>query len=281
MNNFDNNYQNILKTIIERGEKVPNRTGIDTISVLGMQHHYDLSEGFPVLTTKKVLWEKAIAETLWFLSGECHNIAGLVQENREGKTIDARNIWDKWADEDGNLGRVYGTQWRSWKGADGKEVDQFDNAVWLIRNDPSSRRNIVTAWNPSELEDMALPPCHLQYQFTARNGKLHLHMHQRSCDVPIGVPFNIVGYAAILAMVAKLTGLERGQFIHTMHDAHIYENQIPGVWKMLDNVTGGGQREAPELRIHGDQKKIEDFKLSDFELVGYDPHPFVKIPVAV
>ncbi len=288
LNPTDRNYTNLLRDIVCNGDDVPNRTGIGTRSVLGRQLHYDLSKGFPIVSIKKTAWKKAVAETLWFLSGDCTNISGLVQTDRDGNTVDATNIWKPWQkNENGYLGPIYGFQWRHWASHSGKtyapdaEIDQIHNAIKRLKSHPDCRRNIVTAWNPDDIPDMALPPCHVLFQFTARNGKLHLHMYQRSCDVPIGVPFNMIGYGTILLVVAKLVGLDPGTFIHTLHDAHIYENQMDGVQTILERASDVVGLPHPQLVIHGEHKSIADFQLSDFELVGYEPLPAIKFPVAV
>lgn len=274
-NHHDYIYNTALEYVLDRGERVENRTGTDTISALGLSMRYDLGRGFPVLTAKHVAWKLAIAEMLWFISGKCDSLETLEPS--------ARKIWEPWADERGNLGPIYGSQWRHWNRAanwhDGatKAVDQLGEVVEAIKAGSTSRRLIVSSWQPSEIDEMALPPCHVMFQFTPRAGKLHLQLYQRSCDMPIGGPFNVAQYSALLCMVAKLAGLQPGTFIHSIHDAHIYVDQIDGVQEWLSRETF----EAPQLVIHGEQTTIDDFKLSDFELVGYKHAGKIELPVAV
>lgn len=286
MSIHDRTYLQMMLDVIADGEHVENRTGTDSVSVLGYQAKYDLEDGFPLLTTKKVNWKFPIAEMLWFISGKCDDIQGLVQTDRDGNEIDGRFIWDKWADENGKLGPVYGVNWRHWISMErdtvahvGVFVDQLQTSIDMLKTSPGSRRNIVTSWQPADVPDQALPPCHVLFKFTARNGKLHTHMWQRSLDIPIGGPFNICQYAALTMMVAKLCGLEPGVFTHSIDDAHIYVNQTDGCQTQL--ARDPWKHKAPKLIIHGDQQTIDDFRLEDFELVGYNHEPFIKFPVAV
>ena len=286
-NVHDQTYANLLVSVLKNGEHVTNRTGEDTISLLGVQAKYDLSKGIPAMTLRKFAWEKSLAEMLWFISGQCYKLDGLVQTNRAGEVVDARNIWEPWATDGGRLGPIYGAQWREWYGhqyddfaIDGVEIDQLANVVEQIKAKSTSRRLIVSAWNAVEIESMALPPCHTLFQFTVRNNKLHLQLYQRSCDLPIGGPFNIFQYSTLLLMVAKLANLEPGTFTHTIHDAHIYVNQIEQVKEVISRAYSS-THPAPKLIIHGVQETIDDFKLENFELCGYTHDPHIKIPVAV
>lgn len=278
MNRNDEKYLNLVKSVITNGERSSNRTGVDTVSVIGTQTHYNIEDGFPCLTTKRIAWKKAIAEMLWFISGDCDMAKGL-------EDMGAGDIWEPWrfsSDVDSDYGPIYGVQWRKWPNTKGlwggRFVDQLQNAVDLIRGDPTSRRIIVSSWRPDQIDEMALPPCHVLFQFTVRGEKLHLHLYQRSCDLPIGGPFNIVGYAALLMMVAKITNLTPGTFTHTIHDAHIYVDQLDGIQKQLERKCDAP---GPKLIIHGSQREIDDFKLEDFEMLGYKPMPAIKLPVAV
>ncbi|WP_093288614.1 thymidylate synthase [Verrucomicrobium sp. GAS474] len=244
------------------------RTGTGAYTLFGGQMRFDLSEGFPLVTTKKVHTKSVIHELLWFLKGET-NIRYL-KEN-------GVRIWDEWADADGNLGRVYGAQWRSWQTADGRTVDQIRNVVDQIRRNPNSRRLIVSAWNPGEVDGMALPPCHAFFQFSVLGGKLHCQLYQRSADFFLGVPFNIASYALLNMMVAQVCGLEAGEFIHTLGDYHLYSNHIDQAKEQLLREP----RPLPRMRLNPDVREIEDFRFEDFTLEGYDPHPTIKAPVAV
>ena len=269
-------YLDLLKDIMENGVDKPNRTGIDTRSVFCRQFRYDLSQGFPLLTTKKVYLKGIIYELLWFLKGST-NIKYLVDNNV--------HIWDEWADEDGNLGPVYGKQWRDFGGGafydkDGNMVsgvDQIAELVDKLRNNPNDRRLIVNAWNPMQLKDMALPPCHMFFQCYVANGKLSLMLHQRSCDTFLGVPFNIASYALLTMMLAQICGLEAGEFIHNMGDTHLYHNHFEQVKLQLSRTP----RKLPTMKINPNVKEIDDFKFEDFTLEGYDPWPTIKADVAV
>jgi thymidylate synthase len=261
-------YLDLMRHVLEHGTEKRDRTGTGTKSVFGYQMRFDLSEGFPLLTTKKVHTKSIIHELLWFLKGET-NIAYL-KEN-------GVSIWDEWADPSGNLGPVYGSQWRSWKGADGRAVDQITQVVDQIKKNPDSRRLIVSAWNVAELEKMALPPCHAFFQFYVANGKLSCQLYQRSADIFLGVPFNIASYALLTLMIAQVTGLKPGDFVHTLGDAHLYLNHLDQTQLQLSRET----RPLPRMRLNPAVKSIFDFKYEDFTLEGYEPHPGIKAPVAV
>jgi len=261
-------YHKLMKHILEHGTRKEDRTGTGTISVFGYQMRFDLSEGFPVVTTKKLHLRSIIHELLWFLKGET-NIAYL-KEN-------GVSIWDEWADEQGNLGPVYGYQWRSWPAPDGGYIDQISHAVDQIRNNPDSRRIIVSAWNVSDVSRMALPPCHAFFQFYVSNGKLSCQLYQRSADVFLGVPFNIASYALLTHMMAQVTGLEAGDFVHTFGDAHLYINHIEQAELQLSREI----RPLPRIAINKEITNIFEFSFEDFKLENYDPHPHIKAPVAV
>ena len=261
-------YLDLLRHIRENGTMKSDRTGTGTQSVFGYQMRFDLSEGFPLLTTKKVHLKSIIHELLWFIAGDT-NIKYL-KDN--GVTI-----WDEWADENGDLGPVYGHQWRSWPTPDGGTIDQLSNVVNQIRNNPDSRRMIVSAWNVAEVEKMALPPCHSLFQFYVADGKLSCQLYQRSADVFLGVPFNIASYALLTMMIAQVCGLEPGEFVHTTGDTHIYTNHFEQVALQLSREP----RKLPKMKINPDVKSIFDFKYEDFELVDYDPYPRIPAPVAV
>lgn len=261
-------YLELMRHVLENGERRENRTGIDTISTFGYQCRYDLSEGFPLVTTKKMHLRSIIHELLWFLNGDT-NIAYLKEHGVR--------IWDEWADEDGNLGPVYGAQWRSWQTAKGDTVDQITNLIDQIKNNPDSRRLIVSAWNPGEVENMALPPCHCLFQFYVLNGKLSCQLYQRSADVFLGVPFNIASYALLTMMIAHVTGLEPGEFVHSFGDVHIYANHIEQVEEQLTRVP----KPLPQMIINPDVRDIFSFKFEDFTLRDYrfDPHIAGKVAV--
>lgn len=261
-------YLNLLKRILSEGTRKEDRTGTGTISVFGHQMRFDLSEGFPTLTTKKLHLKSIIHELLWFLKGDT-NIRYL---NENGV-----RIWNEWADENGDLGPVYGRQWRSWPDYSGGHIDQISEVIHMIKNNPDSRRIIVSAWNPCDIPQMKLPPCHCFFQFYAANGKLSLQLYQRSADVFLGVPFNIASYALLLKMTAQVIGLREGDFIHTFGDVHIYNNHLEQVKLQLTRTP----RPLPEMKINPDVKSIFDFRYEDFELVGYNPHPHIKGDVAV
>ncbi len=261
-------YLNLMQHIIDHGVDKEDRTGTGTRSVFGYQMRFDLSEGFPCVTTKKLHLRSIIHELLWFLKGD-QNIQYL-KEN-------GVSIWDEWADEEGNLGPVYGVQWRSWETPDGRKVDQIKKLIEGIRNNPDSRRHIVSAWNVSDVDSMALPPCHTLFQFYVAEGKLSCQLYQRSADVFLGVPFNIASYALFTMMVAQVCDLEPGDFVHTFGDAHLYSNHMEQAHLQLTREP----RELPAMRINPDVKDIFGFTFEDFELVDYDPHPHIKAAVAV
>jgi thymidylate synthase len=261
-------YQDLLKLILATGTEKADRTGTGTLSVFGHQMRFDLSAGFPLVTTKKVHLRSIVHELLWFLKGDT-NIKYLKDNNV--------TIWDEWADENGNLGPVYGSQWRSWKTTDGRSIDQISQVIEQIKTDPNSRRLLVVAFNPGELEKMALPPCHAFFQFYVAGGRLSLQMYQRSADVFLGVPFNIASYALLCMMVAQVTGLVPGEFIHTLGDAHLYLNHLDQAKLQLTRPP----RELPRLVLNQTTRSIFDFKYEDIQLVGYDPHPAIKGEVAV
>ncbi|MCK5781375.1 MAG: thymidylate synthase [Flavobacteriales bacterium] len=261
-------YLNLIETVLEKGVKKEDRTGTGTTSVFGHQMRFDLSEGFPMITTKKVHLKSIIHELLWFLEGDT-NIKYL--------TDNGVRIWNEWADENGDLGPVYGAQWRSWTGAKGQTIDQITQAIDQIKNNPDSRRIIVSAWNVGELDQMALMPCHAFFQFYVADGKLSCQLYQRSADIFLGVPFNIASYALLTMMMAQVTGLEAGDFVHTFGDAHIYSNHMEQVDLQLSREI----RKLPTMKINPNVKSIFDFKFEDFELEGYDPHPHIKGAVAI
>ncbi len=261
-------YLDLLRHIRENGVMKEDRTGTGTQSVFGYQMRFNLQDGFPLLTTKKVHLKSIIHELLWFISGDTN--IGYLREN--GVTI-----WDEWADEHGNLGPVYGHQWRSWSCPNGKAIDQLSEVINLIQHNPNSRRMLVTAWNPAEVDQMALPPCHCLFQFYVANGKLSCQLYQRSADVFLGVPFNIASYALLTMMIAQVCGLEPGEFIHTTGDTHIYKNHFDQVALQLSREP----RKLPTMKLNPDVKSIFDFKYEDFTLEGYDPWPAIKAPVAV
>jgi len=261
-------YLDLLADVLERGSRRDDRTGTGTISVFGAQIRFDLAEGFPLVTTKKVHLRSVIHELLWFLRGDT-NIAYL-RDN--GVTI-----WDEWADDSGELGPVYGAQWRSWRGHDGEAIDQIAWVVDEIRRNPDSRRLIVSAWNPTDVPRMALPPCHALFQFYVSDGRLSCQLYQRSADLFLGVPFNIASYALLTHMVAHVTGLAPGEFIHTFGDAHIYTNHVDQVRLQLSRDP----RPLPRLGLNSAVKDLFAFRFDDIVIHGYDPHPAIKAPVAV
>lgn len=261
-------YLDLLRRIKAEGVEKGDRTGTGTRSVFGHQMRFDLAEGFPALTTKKLHLRSIIHELLWFLRGDTN--VGYLHDN--GVTI-----WDEWADGDGNLGPVYGYQWRSWPTADGRHVDQIAQVVDSIRKNPDSRRHIVSAWNVGEIERMALPPCHALFQFYVADGRLSCQLYQRSADVFLGVPFNIASYALLTMMMAQVTGLGAGDFVHTFGDAHLYLNHMEQVDLQLEREP----RPLPRMEINPDVRSIFDFRYEDFNLTGYDPHPTIKAPIAV
>ena len=261
-------YHKLLEDILEFGEDVSDRTGTGTRSIFGYQMRFDLKEGFPCLTTKKLHLRSIIHELLWFISGDT-NIKYLKDNNV--------SIWDEWADENGDLGPVYGYQWRSWPTPDGGAIDQIKNLVDQIKNNPTSRRLIVSAWNVSCVDDMALPPCHCLFQFFVADGKLSCQLYQRSADTFLGVPFNIASYALFTMMMAQVCDLEPGEFIHTFGDVHLYSNHFEQAKLQLTRDF----RPLPTMKINPDVKDIFSFKFEDFELLNYDPHPHIKAAVAV
>lgn len=262
------NYLNLLDRILRDGVQKDDRTGTGTLSVFGHQMRFDLSEGFPLLTTKKLHTKSIIYELLWFLKGDTN--VRYLQEH-------GVRIWNEWADENGDLGPVYGHQWRSWPDYDGGVIDQIEYVLNQIRTNPNSRRMIVSAWNVAEVNKMALPPCHTLFQFYVCNGRLSLQLYQRSADTFLGVPFNIASYALLTMMMAQVTGLEPGEFVHTTGDTHLYLNHLEQARLQLTREP----RPLPTMQLNPDVKSLYDFKFEDFELVGYDPWPHIKAEVSV
>jgi thymidylate synthase len=261
-------YHDLMRYVRDHGVDKADRTGTGTRSVFGYQMRFDLADGFPLLTTKRLHLRSIIHELLWFLKGDT-NIRYL-QEN--GVTI-----WDEWADDQGDLGPVYGYQWRSWPAPDGGHIDQISQLIEQIRQNPDSRRLIVSAWNPAQVEHMALPPCHCLFQFYVAEGRLSCQLYQRSADIFLGVPFNIASYALLTMMIAQVTGLQSGEFIHTFGDAHLYSNHL----EQVDLQLSREPRQLPAMKINPAVKSIFDYRFEDFELLGYDPHPHIKAAVAV
>ena len=261
-------YHDLMRHVLEKGATKTDRTGTGTISVFGYQMRYDLQEGFPMMTTKKVHMKSILHELLWFLKGDT-NIKYLKDNGV--------SIWDEWADENGNLGPVYGSQWRSWPSADGRHIDQITQVINQIKNNPDSRRMIVSAWNVGEIDKMKLPPCHAFFQFYVADGKLSCQLYQRSADIFLGVPFNIASYAILTMMVAQVCELQAGEFIHTLGDAHLYSNHIEQANLQLSRDL----RKLPTLKINPEIKDIFGFTFEDFALEGYDPHPHIKAAVAI
>jgi len=261
-------YHDLMERVLKSGVEKRDRTGTGTLSVFGHQMRFDLADGFPMMTTKKLFLKAIIHELLWFLAGDT-NVRTL---QKDGVTI-----WDEWADANGDLGPVYGHQWRSWPAPDGRSIDQIANVIDMIKRNPDSRRLIVSAWNPAEVDKMALPPCHCLFQFYVANGKLSCQLYQRSADVFLGVPFNIASYALLTMMVAQVTGLKPGDFVHSFGDTHLYSNHLEQARLQLTRAP----RALPVMRINPDVKDIFAFRYEDFELVGYDPHPHIKAAVAV
>jgi thymidylate synthase len=261
-------YLDLMQHVLAHGTHKGDRTGTGTLSIFGHQMRFDLAAGFPLLTTKKVHLKSIIHELLWFLRGDSN-----IRYLREHGV----SIWDEWADENGELGPVYGVQWRSWPAPDGRHIDQIGEVVREIRENPNSRRLIVSAWNVGQLDHMALPPCHAFFQFYVADGCLSCQLYQRSADIFLGVPFNIASYALLTMMVAQVTGLRPGEFIHTLGDAHLYSNHLEQAQTQLARVP----RPLPTLRLNPAVKSLFDFRYEDFELLHYDPHPAIKAPVAV
>ena len=261
-------YHDLLRLVLEQGAVRGDRTGTGTLSIFGAQARFDLRERFPLLTTKKVHLKSIVYELLWFLRGDT-NVRFL---NEHGI-----KIWDEWADENGNLGRVYGAQWRDWRGANGIRVDQIDRIIFDIRENPSSRRLIVSAWNPAEIDKMALPPCHVLFQFYVNDGEVSCLLYQRSADLFLGVPFNIASYSLLTMMVAQVCDLQPGDFIHTFGDLHLYQNHLEQAREQLSREC----RPLPRMKLNPAIRRIEDFRFEDFTLLDYDPHPSIKAPIAV
>lgn len=261
-------YLDLLQRVLDDGVERGDRTGTGTRSVFGHQMRFDLAQGFPMLTTKKLHLKSIIHELLWFLSGDT-NIAYL-KEN-------GVSIWNEWADENGDLGPVYGRQWRSWQAPDGRHIDQISQLVAQLKANPNSRRHLVTAWNPSDVDDMALPPCHCLFQFYVADGKLSCQLYQRSADIFLGVPFNIASYALLTLMLAQVCDLEAGDFVHTLGDAHLYLNHLEQTRLQLERTPGA----LPRLQINADKKDIFGFVFDDFELLDYHPQAHISAPVAV
>lgn len=270
-------YLEALQYVLDNGVDRSDRTGVGTRGVFGMQQRYDLSEGFPVVTTKKFAFKSMAAELLWFISGSSDNRELEALGSKIWRANAEAPYWKPKARFEGDLGRVYGVQWRKWRTADGKEVDQLANVIEQIKQNPTDRRLLVSAWNPGELDQMALPPCHILFQFYVADGKLSLQMYQRSCDMFLGVPFNIASYSLLLAMVAQVTGLERGEFIHTLGDAHIYQNHIEQVRQQLARKP----KPLPTLWLNPKVKTIDDFTMEDIELHAYESWAAIKAPMAV
>jgi thymidylate synthase len=261
-------YHDLLRLVFERGQPRADRTGVGTISVFGAQARFDLRESFPLLTTKKLHLKSIIYELLWFLRGET-NVRFL---REHGVTI-----WDEWADENGDLGRIYGAQWMDWRGQNGARINQIDDIIARIQKNPESRRLIVSAWNPAETEEMALPPCHALFQFYVQNGELSCQLYQRSADLFLGVPFNIASYALLTLMVAQVCALRPGEFVHTFGDLHLYQNHLEQAREQLSRDF----RPLPRMQLNPSVKNIHDFRFEDFTLANYNPHPAIKAPIAV
>jgi thymidylate synthase len=261
-------YHELLRHVLNSGAEKSDRTGTGTLSVFGYQMRFDLNQGFPLLTTKKVHLKSIIHELLWFLSGST---------NTKYLKDNGVSIWDEWADENGELGPVYGKQWRSWKTPDGNTIDQISELIENLKNNPDSRRHIVSAWNVGELSHMALPPCHAFFQFYVANGRLSCQLYQRSADIFLGVPFNIAGYALLTMMIAQVCDLKLGDFVHTLGDAHLYLNHLEQTKEQLRREV----RPLPKMLINPSVKNIFEFRYEDFQLEGYEPHPSIKAPVAI
>jgi len=261
-------YHRLLRLVLDQGRFKEDRTGVGCYSVFGAQARFDLRERFPLLTTKKLHTRSIIHELLWFLRGET-NVRSL-QKN-------GVSIWDEWADENGDLGRVYGAQWRDWRGAEGEKVDQIAQLLVDLKSNPNSRRHLVTAWNPAEIGAMRLPPCHVLFQFFVMDGELSCQLYQRSADLFLGVPFNIASYALLTCMVAQVCGLRPGEFVHTFGDLHLYQNHLDQAHEQLSREL----RPLPKLILNPERRRLEEFVFEDIQIVGYDPHPAIKAPVAI
>ena len=265
---FMKQYLDLLSHVSKNGVRKGDRTGTGTVSTFGYQMRFDLSEGFPLMTTKKLHLKSIIHELLWFLQGDT---------NTKYLNDNGVRIWNEWADEQGNLGHIYGFQWRSWPTPEGSHVDQISSVIRSIMNTPDSRRHVVSAWNVGELDQMALPPCHILFQFYVADGKLSCQLYQRSADIFLGVPFNIASYSFLLMMMAQVTGLQAGEFIHTLGDAHIYQNHMEQVNLQLSREP----KVLPSVNLNPDIKNIFDFKFEDFTVMNYDPHPHIKGAISV
>ena len=261
-------YLDLMRHVLENGSEKKDRTGTGTLSVFGHQMRFDLAQGFPLITTKKLHLHSIIHELLWFLQGDTN--VGYLRENKV-------RIWDEWADENGDLGPVYGAQWRSWRAADGRVIDQIQQVISDIKTNPNSRRLIVSAWNVGEIESMALPPCHAFFQFYVADGRLSCQLYQRSADIFLGVPFNIASYALLLMMVARVTDLEPGDFVHTLGDAHLYTNHLPQARLQLERES----YPLPQMKLNPEVRDLLDFRFEDFELLDYQCHEHIKAAVAV
>jgi thymidylate synthase len=261
-------YLDLMQHVLDHGVRKEDRTGTGTLSVFGHQMRFDLGAGFPAVTTKKLHLRSIIHELLWFLKGDTN-----IQYLHDNSVT----IWDEWADANGDLGPVYGYQWRSWPAADGRHIDQISQVIDQIRHNPDSRRIIVSAWNVGEIDNMALPPCHAFFQFYVADGRLSCQLYQRSADIFLGVPFNIASYALLTLMIAQVTGLQAGDFVHTLGDAHLYTNHLKQTRTQLQREP----RKLPTMKINSDVTDLFAFRFEDFELVDYDPHPHIKAPVAV
>ncbi|MFQ5661131.1 MAG: thymidylate synthase [Gammaproteobacteria bacterium] len=261
-------YLQLMRHVREHGVEKADRTGTGTLSVFGYQMRFDLDRGFPAVTTKKLHFKSIIHELLWFLQGSTNT--GYLKQH-------AVSIWDEWADDDGNLGPVYGAQWRSWRAADGRSIDQISQVINQIKSDPGSRRLIVSAWNVGEIEKMALAPCHAFFQYYVAEGKLSCQLYQRSADIFLGVPFNIASYSLLTMMMAQVTGLRPGEFVHTLGDAHLYLNHL----EQADQQLRRAPYPLPEMKLNPEVKSIFDFRYEDFELTGYQAHPSIVAPIAV
>jgi len=261
-------YHDLLRLVLEHGQPKADRTGTGTLSIFGAQTRFDLRENFPLLTTKKLHIKSIIYELLWFLRGDT-NVRYL---NEHGVTI-----WDEWADKEGDLGRVYGAQWRDWRGQNDVHVDQIEKVIAQIKSTPQSRRLIVSAWNPAEIDQMALPACHVLFQFYVQDGELSCQLYQRSADLFLGVPFNIASYSLLTLMVAQVCDLKPGDFVHTFGDLHLYRNHLEQAHEQLSRDF----RPLPQMKLNPSIKNIQDFQFEDFQLIGYDPHPTIKAPIAV